>query len=178
MTSNTFQIRIPRTHGVPAETNPLEEATAPPAAEQPEGDLPGTFITAMPPLPDADSKELEVTAVNPPYSYARVSYNDRTKEYLYEVIEPQLSKHERDLLTHLKETLTRIIGGEVATMSAPEKRVYLRREVENYLKTRGMQLSPLSTERLVYYITRDFVGFGPVDVLIADPQIEDISCDG
>ena len=85
----------------------------------------------MPPLPDPDAKELEVTAINPPYSYARISYNDRTKEYLYEIIEPQLSKHERELLAHLKDTLTRLIGGEVAVMTAAEKRVYLRGEVES-----------------------------------------------
>jgi archaeal flagellar protein FlaI len=179
VTSNTFQIRIPRSRPGPAErSDPLAALTGVPAAEPEPTELPGTFITAMPPLRDPDAKELEVTAVNPPYSYARISYNDRTKEYLYEVIEPQLSKHERELLLHLKETLTRIIGGEVATMSAAQKKAYLRGEVEAYLRTRGMTLSPLSTERLVYYILRDFVGFGPVDVLIADPQIEDISCDG
>lgn len=147
------------------------------ASAAPE-ELPGTFITAMPPLPDQDSKELQVSAVLAPYSYARVSYNDRAKEYLYEAIEPQLSKHEADLLKHLKETLAQIIGAEVANLALSAKRAFLRGEVESYLTSRGIILSPLSTERLIYYIQRDFVGFGPADVLIADPQIEDISCDG
>jgi flagellar protein FlaI len=173
----TFRVRIP--HKVGGEVVPLGPArpTAEGEAESAE-DLPGTFITAMPPLPDPDCEELEVTAVTPPYSYARISYNDRTKEYLYEAIEPQLSRHERELLDHLKSTLTQIIGSEVASLSAQEKRSFLRGEVETYLATRGITLSPLSTERLIYYIQRDFVGFGPVDELIADPQIEDISCDG
>jgi archaeal flagellar protein FlaI len=173
----TFRVRIP--HKVGADAVPLGPArpTAEGEAESAE-DLPGTFITAMPPLPDPDCEELEVTAVTPPYSYARISYNDRTKEYLYEAIEPQLSRHERELLDHLKSTLTQIIGSEVASLSAQEKRSFLRGEVETYLATRGITLSPLSTERLIYYIQRDFVGFGPVDELIADPQIEDISCDG
>jgi flagellar protein FlaI len=179
MTSSTLRIRIPRTATPPAgETDPLSPAAPSAPSAGPAEDLPGTFITAMPPLADPDAKELEVTAVNPPYSYSRISYNDRTKEYLYEAIEPQLSRHETELLAHLKETLTRLIGGEVARMNAAEKKSYLRSEVEAYLKSRDLQLSPLSTERLVYYITRDFVGFGPVDVLIADPQVEDISCDG
>ncbi|MCI4346775.1 MAG: type II/IV secretion system ATPase subunit [Thermoplasmata archaeon] len=175
--STTFRVRIP--HKTGPDSTPLGPAR-PTAEGEAESvvDLPGTFITAMPPLPDADCEELEVTAVTPPYSYARVSYNDRTKEYLYEAIEPQLSSHERELLDHLKSTLTQIIGTEVATLSTPEKRSFLRGEVETYLQTRGITLSPLSTERLIYYIQRDFVGFGPVDELIADPQIEDISCDG
>jgi archaeal flagellar protein FlaI len=177
--SASTRIRIPRTAST---ADPLSQSTAPPPGGPgvaPSGsDLPGTFITAMPPMADPDMKELEVAAVNAPYSYARISYNNRTKEYLYEVVEPQLSKHERDLLIHLKETLTRITGGEVATMTGPEKRAYLRANVLAYLVNRGMQVSPISTERLIYYLLRDFVGFGPVDVLIADPQVEDISCDG
>ena len=172
MSSNT-RVRIPRTHAAPR--NPLLGA---PAKEEAPEDLPGTFITAMPQLPEAEMKELEVSAVNPPYSYARVSYNDRRKEYLYEVIEPQLSKHERELVVHLKETLTKIMGSEGGSLTATDKRTYLRGEVEEYLRTRGISLSPLSTERVVYYILRDFVGYGPVDALILDPHVEDISCDG
>ena len=175
MTSSTFRVKIPKTPA--AEANPLGPAP-PPEAEDASAELPGTFITAMPPLAEAEMKELEVTAVNPPYSYARISYNDRSKEYLYEVIEPQLSRHERELVTHLKDTLTRILGAEVANLSSADKRAYLRGEVEQYLRTRQITLSPLSTERVVYYIQRDFVGYGPVDALILDPFVEDISCDG
>jgi archaeal flagellar protein FlaI len=183
--STTFRVRIP--HKLEGDTTaparpagPRVPPAAPGSPEEaaPTEDLPGTFITAMPPLADPDMEELEVNAVTPPYSYSRVSYNDRTKEYLYEAIEPQLSRHERELLDHLKSTLTQIIGSEVASLSGPEKRSFLRGEVETYFATRGITLSPLSTERLIYYIQRDFVGFGPVDVLIADPLIEDISCDG
>ena len=150
---------------------------APPATEE-GGDLPGTFITAMPPLGDPDMKQLEVEAINAPYSYSRVSYNDRTKEYLYEVIEPQLSHHEQELVDHLKSTLSKIMGSEIATLSATDKKTYLRGEVEEYLRTRQIPLSPLSTERIVYYIQRDFVGYGPIDAMILDPLIEDVSCDG
>lgn len=142
------------------------------------GELPGTYITAIPPLPDVDCREAEFIAVQAPYSYARVSYNERTKEYLYECIEPQLSAHERDLLKHMKSTLSRILGAEGAVMNAGDKKAHLRGSVESYLKTRNISLSPLSLERISYYIIRDFVGYGPVDVLIHDEAIEDISCDG
>ncbi|MCI4336806.1 MAG: type II/IV secretion system ATPase subunit [Thermoplasmata archaeon] len=171
--SSTLRVKIPRAAAEPA--NPL---LGHPVDAAPPEDLPGTFITAMPQLAEVEMKELEVTAVNPPYSYARISYNDRRKEYLYEVIEPQLSKHERELVIHLKDTLAKIMGSEVGTLTTTDKRTYLRGEVEEYLRTRGISLSPLSTERVVYYILRDFVGYGPVDALILDPRVEDISCDG
>ncbi|HEV2429361.1 MAG TPA: type II/IV secretion system ATPase subunit [Thermoplasmata archaeon] len=171
MSTASFRVKIPKT---------VEgEARAPlPDADAQSEELPGTFITAMPPLAGPEVKELEVTPINPPYSYARISYNEQKKEYLYEVIEPQLSKHERQLVEHLKATLSRILGAEVATLSLTDKRTYLRGEVEGYLKSREISLSPLSTERLVYYIQRDFVGYGPIDALILDAEVEDISCDG
>ncbi len=145
---------------------------------RPATDVPGTFITALPPLAEPSMRELEVRAVNPPYSYSRISYNDRTKEYLYEVIEPQLSAHEKGLVVHLRATLTQILGSETAELSTADKRAYLRGEAESYFRTRDIPLSPLSTERVIYFLLRDFVGYGPVDSLILDPEVEDISCDG
>ncbi|MFY9716417.1 MAG: type II/IV secretion system ATPase subunit [Thermoplasmata archaeon] len=171
--STSFRVRIPR-GGAGAGTAP---PTAEPFLESPT-DVPGTFITAIPPLPDPAMKELQVTTVNPPYSYSRVTYSDRTKDYLYEVIEPQLSTHERELVEHLKVTLTKILGGDVGTLSAADRRAYLRGEAEGYFKSRGVPLSPISLERIVYYVLRDFVGYGPVDALILDAEVEDISCDG
>jgi len=141
-------------------------------------DVPGTFITAMPPLPEASMRELQVSAVNPPYSYSRVSYNEKSKEYLYEVIEPQLTPHEKELVTHVKATLTKILSGEAGNLSASDRRSYLRGEAEGYFHSRGIALSPISLERVIYYVIRDFVGYGPVDALILDTEVEDISCDG
>jgi archaeal flagellar protein FlaI len=168
---SSYRVKIPRnaTGEPPVRTSEGDDANA---------DLPGTFITAMPALPEEGMKVIEIRPVNPPYTYSRITYNDRTKEYIYEAIEPQLSTHERQLLTHLKDSMGKIIGAEVASLNSGDKKTYLRGVVEEFLKSRGIQTSPLSTERLVYYIQRDFVGYGPVDTLILDQFIEDISCDG
>jgi archaeal flagellar protein FlaI len=171
--SSSFRVRIPRAAPGAAPARAAGE----PFLESPT-DVPGTFITAIPPLPDPTMKELQVTTVNPPYSYSRVTYSDRTKDYLYEVIEPQLSTHERELVDHLKVTLTKILGGDIGSLTAADRRAYLRSEAEGYFRSRGVTLSPISLERIVYYVLRDFVGYGPVDALILDIEVEDISCDG
>jgi len=36
----------------------------------------------------------------------------------------------------------------------------------------------LAKKRIGYYIIRDFVGHGPIDVMMRDDMVEDISCDG
>ncbi len=173
MASGGFRVKIPRTTSSGGGTS-----LAPSDPTAASTDVPGTFITAMPALAESAMKEVEVRAVNPPYSYSRVTYNDRTKEYLYEVIEPQLSAHEKQLVEHLKTTLTRILGSDVGNLSLVDKRSYLRGEAEEYFRSRGITLGPLSMERVIYYVLRDFVGYGPIDALIFDPEVEDISCDG
>ncbi len=179
MSSSTFRVRIPReSASAEGHAGPAIGAAAEAATTEAGKDLPGTFITAMPALPDPSMKELEVVSINPPYSYGRISYNERTKEYLYEVIEPQLSRHEREVIQHLKSTLGKIMGSEVTTLGSSQKRAYLRGEVEEYLRSRQITLSPLSIERIAYYIQRDFVGYGPIDALILDARVEDVSCDG
>ncbi len=172
MVSSSLRVKIPRPGAPEAPAAPSGGAGAP-AAE-----LPGTFITAIPPITNPEIKELQVRAINPPYSYSRISYNEGTKEYLYEVIEPQLSAHEKQLVAHLKDTLTKIIGADIVRLSSADKRTYLRGEAEGYFRSRGVSLSPLSLERIIYYVLRDFVGYGPADALISDPEVEDISCDG
>ncbi len=168
--SGSIRVRVPRTvAGAPI---------APEAEPESTTDLPGTFITAIPALAGPHIKQLQLRPVNPPYSYARITYDEQNKEYLYEVIEPQLSAHERQLVGHLKETLTKIIGADIANLSGTDKRAYLRGEAEGYFRSRQIPLSPLSLERIVYYVLRDFVGYGPADALILDPEVEDISCDG
>jgi archaeal flagellar protein FlaI len=170
----SYAVRVPKGKGTLRRLPSSQLGPGPAGAT----DLAGTYITAVPPLPDKDCRQVEFLGVQPPYSFARVTYNERTKEYLYEVIEPQLSPNERTLLKHLKETLAKLLGSEGTTMRSSDKRTYLRQTVENYLKTRNTNLSPLSLERINYYIVRDFVGYGPVDVLMADEALEDISCDG
>ena len=38
--------------------------------------------------------------------------------------------------------------------------------------------SPVTKGRILYYLERDFIGYGVVDVPMTDSEVEDISCDG
>ncbi|MEM3104181.1 MAG: hypothetical protein QXD69_01605 [Candidatus Bathyarchaeia archaeon] len=35
-----------------------------------------------------------------------------------------------------------------------------------------------SKEKVLYYVERDLLGFGPIHAMVLDPRIEDISCEG
>src|SRR5438093_200539 len=58
------------------------------------------------------------------------------------------------------------------------KENYLRRIVDGLLRELGVELHPVSKERVLYYVYRDFIRYGPIDVVMTDIQVEDVSCDG
>lgn len=138
----------------------------------------GSPYTTIPPLPSSSMEVIEIYPVIEPYSYIRATYNSETSEYLLEAIEPQLTESERKLLKLLKDTLQRTLDYEYKQLNRMDRREYLRRSIESFLSTRGYSASPITKDKLGYYITRDFIGYGPVDIFINDPHSEDVSCDG
>lgn len=138
----------------------------------------GSVITEIPAIDDPDIETVELYPVNEPYSFIRVTYNNRTHEYLVEVIEPHLSEKEERMLELIKDTLHKTLGYEWDKLSEVNKEEYLTGSVESYFLSRGTKIDPISKRKIEYYIIRDFVGYGPVDVLFNDSDVEDISCDG
>jgi len=134
--------------------------------------------TVIPRIMDAKVEEIEIRPIKEPYSYVRITLNRETNAYLYEVIEPQLNKVETDVLGFLKDTVNKTLDYTLDEASKKDKEEYLRKSIESLLLSRGIKLSEVSRERIMYYLIRDFVGYGIIDVMMTDPSIEDVSCDG
>jgi flagellar protein FlaI len=136
-----------------------------------------SHITDVPKISEPNVDEVELIPIKQNYTYVRIKYDNKSNEYLYEVIEPKLSEDEKDVLTLLKETL--VASVEKTTESAPEdKEKYLRRIVERLMVQLAISLNPASKEKVMYYVIRDFIGYGIINVMMLDPSVEDCSCDG
>jgi flagellar protein FlaI len=136
-----------------------------------------SHITDVPKISEPNVDEVELIPIKQNYTYVRIKYDNKSNEYLYEVIEPKLSEDEKDVLALLKETL--VASVEKTTESAPEdKEKYLRRIVERLMVQLAISLNPASKEKVMYYIIRDFIGYGVINVMMLDPSVEDCSCDG
>ena len=134
-------------------------------------------ITLIPKIVDMHVNEIEIEPVEEPYSYVRIKYDTIANEYLYEVIEPQLSDDEDEVLTAVRMTL--IDKFRLVDKEEMDKREEILRELaENAMDETGIELSSISRERIFYYIRRDFLGFGAIQVPMIHSQVEDISCDG
>jgi len=134
-------------------------------------------IAEIPKITEEGIDEVELLPIRQNYSYVRIRYDNRANEYTYEVIEPKLSDDERDVLALLKETLVASVEHIIEEKSA-EKEKYLRRIIEELMATLGITLTPVSKERVMYFLLRDFKGYRVVDVMMNDPNVEDCSCDG
>lgn len=138
----------------------------------------GSEYTRIPKITDPALQQAGFYAIKSPFSFVRVVLNTNTNEYLLEVIEPQLSPKEDRLLKTLKSSLDKTLAYEWDKLTAVDKQSYLEKSVESFLRTRGIKLDKISKEKMRYYIIRDFIGYGPIDALMNDTYIEDISCDG
>jgi len=137
----------------------------------------GSEITKIPKIADESIKEIEVSEVEPPYSYVRIKYDNTSNEYIYEVIEPDLDEDEEEVLKTVKDQV--IDRVELIEIEDEEEREeYLEHKVHNILEDLDVSLRPISEDRILYYIRRDFLGFGSIHVMMKDTEPEDISCDG
>lgn len=137
----------------------------------------GTEITPVLKIAERWVDEIEISEVEKPYSYVRIKYDNQTDEYLYEVIEPPLSKDEENVLEILKERLINVV--EMLEDKTPKMaEAYLRKMMSGLLQGMDVRLNPISKERIFYYIRRDFIGYGPIQVMMNEYMVEDISCDG
>ncbi len=126
-------------------------------------------------IEEEEKKEIERYAVNEPYAYIRII---DTSPPLYEVLEPKLSNGEKELLKEIKNRLYETIDMSFASVTEPDE--FLREKVEALFKDLSMELSlsPERMDKIMYYVRRDFIGYGKFDPITRDKMAEDISADG
>ncbi|MFA5312743.1 MAG: type II/IV secretion system ATPase subunit, partial [Methanomassiliicoccales archaeon] len=134
-------------------------------------------ITEIPKIVEVNVDEVEVNTIVKPSAFVRIKFDNVASEYIYEVIEPQMTKDEKDLLDILKESLT--ITLNLTDEKKPDERTQIvKKGMDELLKAFNISLNPVSKERIMYYLRRDFIGYGVIDVMMTDPNVEDCSCDG
>ena len=138
----------------------------------------GSVYTQIPPITDTAIQEIGFYSVIEPFSYTRATYNSTTSEYILTNIEPTLTEDEEELLKLIKETLEKTLEYEWDKLAVMDKKTFLERSVDSFIKSRGISIEPISKDKITYFISRDFVGYGKIDALMNDKNIEDVSCDG
>jgi flagellar protein FlaI len=121
----------------------------------------------------------EAYPIQEPYVYAAIIKDPETQKTRYEVIEPTLQKNEERQLKELRTFLMEEVNvnlKEIETKGKAEN--YLKEQARQIIKKYHLKVPPEAIDKLIYYIIRDFVGYGKIDPLMKDQLIEDISADG
>ncbi|GGN87829.1 MULTISPECIES: type II/IV secretion system ATPase subunit [Haloarcula] len=121
-------------------------------------------------------EELERYWLNAPFAFVSINYDPDNDEHRYHVVEPSLTDIERELLDRLFEDIRGPLIYRNDVDSDPERA--LGEELRNRLEEYGVVVEAETFYRLFYYLYRSFQGYGHIDPLMHDPNIEDISCDG
>jgi len=124
-------------------------------------------------------KTVDRTALYEPFAHAVIVQNPETGEFKYILDELQLDPFERGIYDRILEILLAEIRSPREEIKDP--RVFFdtqaKKIIEKYRISLGW-LADVSWSKILYHAERDLVGFGQIDALMRDPNIEDISCDG
>ena len=123
-------------------------------------------------------EEVELYPLNEPFAYVRVLLDNNTHEYTYQVLEPALSVAEKDLFQEIKERLFETLDVNTKDLTKEKARKVLRNATDDIIYDFGIKLTPISREKILYNIEKEFIGDGLIDPIMHDKYIEDISCDG
>jgi archaeal flagellar protein FlaI len=122
--------------------------------------------------------ELDFYPLNEPYAYAKILKNSDTLEKYYKLLEPRLSEDEQKALNFIWETLMKSLNIRLDELESKKVENYLMEQVEHVINGYEINIDNTSKKKILYYIKRESLGFGKIDPLMRDPNIEDISCDG
>ncbi len=111
-------------------------------------------------------------------AYAMI-YRDKTK-LVYMPIEPILVNDEARKLVEIKELLPRIFTPDPYLLKTRPETVekQLEESYKQLLSLLNIKLDETAYQKILYYLKRDFIGYGPIEVMYNDAKIEDITCAG
>ncbi|MBS3054227.1 MAG: type II/IV secretion system ATPase subunit [Candidatus Aenigmarchaeota archaeon] len=108
----------------------------------------------------------------------RIYYDRRGQELVYEVIEPRVNPQDISMIEEIKNYIQEKVDINFSEIRAAGIERYIDTFVDNAITYFGRRTDPSKRAALRYYVMRDFVGMGKIEPLLADKNIEDISCDG
>lgn len=156
---------------------PAPSVKADPPAGQPESrPVPGPELPPPHSLPDKPGlTELERYWVAEPYSYVIIQ-RVGIEGFIYTVYEPPITAMEKTILEETYAHLRDIIVYD--TTEADTRNHFEPAFIRGIIRGFDPTIAEHRLSILTYYLKRDLSGYGPLEVLMCDPSLEDLSCNG
>ncbi len=122
--------------------------------------------------------EIDFYPVKEPFAFIKILKDPETLDQHYRVIEPILTEPEEKILRFIKETLIGLINVRLDEVESDSVEGLLIKHIDQILLDYEITADSIFKKKLLYYVKREFLGYGQIDPVMIDPNIEDISCDG
>ena len=121
----------------------------------------------------------ETYPVSPPFSYVLIQTDPVTKRTQYMIVEIPLDSKETAIYKKIFDVMLDELDVDLSVLKSTEKaEEFLKKKIVDIIKRYRISLNESQFEKIMYYLTRDLIGYGKIQPFMLDPNIEDISCDG
>lgn len=112
------------------------------------------------------------------YAWANILWDNKSNSMVYKIVEPLISSQDTQHIDKIKKVIEDEIDIDFKSFNKKSSVSYIQAMISNVIKRFNMTIDASRLDVYQYYILRDFIGFGSLQPLLNDTQIEDISCDG
>ena len=113
-----------------------------------------------------------------PWAYAFIVEDPKTGKITYNVEEVSMNENERRTYKEVIDYITWELEPPKGAVNPREYLIKYAREAIRLFQIKLGRTPGLSWAKIGYYVERDLLGYGPLDPIFRDPNIEDISCNG
>lgn len=127
------------------------------------------------------AKEEEVIKeywITKPFVKVLITLNKENGERRYFIMEPSLNEQEYLMLDEVFKDLENVLILKDLSIGTEIKAQILSNSYKEIIKEYGVIPKKELNLKYLYYIFRDFLGYGAIDPIMNDPYIEDLHCDG
>ncbi len=135
-----------------------------------------SFLNAL----ELDDRErlVEFYPVSETFGHIAIVMSKETGRYEYRILEPPLTNQDIENINKIRELLIEISRVDLEELRSLPPEEILRKEVSFIIKKFKIPVREEAFDKIYYYIKRDTLGYGKIDIPMKDKNVEDISCDG
>jgi len=112
-------------------------------------------------------------------AYATIAFDNESQSLKYTLVEPTLDEYSQEVVTRTIEELHERLDVKLSSVTnKAEMYEYLNGKIDEIWSQLNIAPPVEHALKMKYFIFRDTAGYGIIDALMQDPNIEDISCDG
>ncbi|SDF94358.1 flagellar protein FlaI [Methanolobus vulcani] len=129
------------------------------------------------PAPGVPQKEVCITyEVTSRFQYVHIEFTGES--LLYQCLEPPLGESEKEAMFIIQNAFDKMAHSEILLVEEEDRAEALRDRFNLIVDIYRLKLTESQKDKFFYYLHKKYMGFDRMDLLMKDPYIEDITCNG